>query len=168
MGRGRIVGCLFAALLLPVLTAWPAHAQGTTKAGCTFVFPAHFSPGVTRTPGTVAYGSGGETGSITCVGTIDSHRVRGPGSFGFEGTYTGDCFSNVGSGTYSFTVPTDAGRKHFSGTYTESRLGHTGPVNASQAGARFTGHHVVVPTKGDCVTTPVTDALVYMVGSLRG
>lgn len=119
-------------------------------------------------PSTVAYGSGGETGSITCVGTIDGHRVTGPGSFGFEGIYTGDCFSNVGSGTYFFTVPTDTGLAHFAGTYTESRLGLTGPVNGSQPGARFTGGHVTVPTKGNCVTTPVTEVLAYMVGSFSG
>lgn len=43
-----------------------------------------------------------------------------------------------------------------------------GPVYASQPGAHFTGHHVVVPTQGDCVSTPVTEALTYLVGSFSG
>lgn len=89
VGRGRVVSCLVAALLFPAFMAWPAHAQGTTNAECKVVFPAYFSPGFTMKRSTVAYGSGGETGSVTCVGTFDGHRVTGPGSFGFAGMAAG-------------------------------------------------------------------------------
>ena len=57
---------------------------------------------------------------------------------------------------------------HVAGTFTENRLGLTGPVNGSQPGARFTGRFIVVPTQGDCITRPLTDARVHMAGSFSG
>jgi len=162
--RPWIAGFL-CALLLPALGAWPAHAQGGTSAVCSLRIPANLTPGFSRTSSTGTYGTGGETGTITCSGTVDGHRVTGPGSFGFKGTYTGECFGNVGSGTYFFTVPTDVGQMHFTGTYTETRIGLTGPVEASQPGARFSGPLVVAPTKGDCVTAPVTEVLINIAGT---
>jgi hypothetical protein len=165
----RLAG-LLTVMLLPMVMALPApaHAQGRTNATCSIVLPAYFSPGFGLTTSTISYGSHGETGSISCVGQINGHTVTRPGSFGFEGTYTGDCLSNVGSGRYSITVPTDAGSLHSTGMFMESRLGASGPVDASQPEGHFSGYHVVAPTRGDCVNSPVTEALVYMVGSLSG
>lgn len=169
--RGRIAGCLVAALLLPMLMAWPAHAQGGTSAVCRIVSPIHFSPGLTLSPRSGTYGSGGETGSITCEGTIYGHSVTGPGSFGFEGHYrAGDCLSHNGSGTSFFTVPTDAGPVHVAGgTFRESRIGLNGAARASHAGGiHFVGTYVVVPTQGNCITTVLTDGRAHLAGSLRG
>jgi hypothetical protein len=152
-------------LVVAAITAWPAHARGETPALCSMRIPASLSPGFSLTSSTGTYGTSGETGTIICSGTVDGHRVTGPGSFGFRGTYTGDCFGNVGSGTYSFTVPTEAGPMHFAGTYSETRTGFTGPVRASQRGARFSGAFVVVPIKGDCASEPVTQVSINILGT---
>jgi len=154
------------ALLSPGLGA-SAYGARDTSASCTFTFPNRLSPGFTLTSSTGTYGSGGETGTITCLGSLDGHRVAGPGTFGFEGVYTGDCFGNIGSGTYFFTVPTDVGSKHFTGSYTERRIGFNGPIQASQPGGRFQGVFLVLPQKGDCLTSPVTEVVINMAGTFR-
>jgi hypothetical protein len=159
-----IVG-LLAALILPGPAALPAHAQAESSAVCKIVIPAQLVPGFTTTSGTGTYGTAGEAGSITCAGTIEGHRVTGSGSFGFHGTYIGDCFGNVGSGTYSFTVPTDGGPVRIAGTYTETRTGLTGPVQASHPRGGFRGRFAVVPSKGDCFTTPLTGVLINIAGA---
>jgi hypothetical protein len=80
----------------------------------------------------------------------------------------GTCLSDHGSGTYFFTVPTDAGPVHFAGTYTESSVGPIGHIAGSHPGARLMGDFVFHPTQGDCVSTPVTEALLYGVGVWTG
>ena len=117
------------------------------------------------TSSTGSYGTAGEAGTMICLGSLDGDRVTGPGTFGFEGTYTGDCFGNVGSGTYSFTVPTETGPKRFTGSYTERRSGFNGPVEASQAEGRFRGVFVVLPQEGDCISSPVTGVVINIAGT---
>jgi hypothetical protein len=128
------------------------------------MIPTRLSPGFSLTASTGTYGTVGETGTITCIGSMDGHRVTGPGTFGFEGIYAGDCFGNNGSGTYSFTVPTEVGSKHFTGSYTERRTGFNGPVEASQPGGRFQGLFLVLPQKGDCIVSPVTEVMINIAG----
>ncbi|HEV3365664.1 MAG TPA: hypothetical protein VG795_16290, partial [Acidimicrobiia bacterium] len=166
MPRRPCLAGVLCALLSPVLAA-PAYGAQDTSASCTFIFPNRLSPGFTLTSSTGTYGSGGETGTITCLGSLDGHRVTGPGTFGFEGVYTGDCFGNVGSGTYFFTIPTDVGSKHFTGSYTERRTGFNGPIQASQPGGRFQGVFLALPQKGDCLTSPVTEVVINMAGTFR-
>jgi hypothetical protein len=161
--RRWVVGLL--GVLLTPAPAWPAYGGEETSATCTLTIPTRLSPGFTLTSSTGTYGTAGETGTITCFGSLDGQRVTGPGTFGFEGTYTGDCFGNVGSGTYSFTVPTEVGPKHFTGSYTERRTGFNGPVEASQPGGHFQGVFLVLPRKGDCLASPVTEVVINMVGT---
>jgi hypothetical protein len=166
----RIVGGIVA-LFLPMLVAWPAHAQGgATAADCSISVPEHFSPGVTLSPGSGTETSGGETGSIACSGAFDGHRVTGTGTFGYEGVFTGiNCLFDSAplSGTYSFTVPTDAGPQHFTGTITDARIFVLDRFELSQSGAHFTGTAAIVPTTGTCLVTPVTDLVITMVGSFK-
>lgn len=146
------------------------RGQGETRAECSLSFPAYFSPGLGMTPNSPTFTSAGETGSIHCEGTIHGHTVTGPGSFGFDGTLTdSSCLSHSGSGTSYFTVPTDAGPLHIAGGgFTIKGLGVFGSVEATHADVHFTGSYVLLPTRGNCVTDPVTDARVLMKGSLRG
>ena len=170
MRRIQIAGALTGALLATVI-AWPAHAGAGTSAICSLSFPAHFSPGVTTTAGSGSFASGGETGTINCVGTIDGHAVTGPGSFGFEGTFTGtSCLSHQTSGTSSLTLPTDAGPVHVGGGgFRSSGLGLNGTVEATHnnpAPVHFSGAYLMVPQQGTCATAPMTDASVSMIGVL--
>jgi hypothetical protein len=114
--------------------------------------------------------SGGETGSIACTGTFDGQRVTGPGTFGYEGTFTGiTCLFDSAplSGRYSFTVPTDAGSLHFTGTITDARIAVIDRFDLSQSGAHLTGSAAVVPINGTCLITPTTDILITILGSFR-
>jgi hypothetical protein len=158
---------LLGALLVPSIP-WPAQAIGDTSARCAISIPTRLSPGFSLKSSTGTYGTGGEHGTITCIGSLDGYRVTGPGTFGFEGVYVGDCFGNDGSGTYSFTVPTELGSKHFTGSYSERRTGFNGPVEASHPGGRFEGRFLVLPQKGDCLVSPVTEVVINIVGTFAG
>jgi hypothetical protein len=165
--RRSSVAALLAGVLLATIMAGPVTAQGATTAACTILVPVHFSPGITTTYGSLTVDSGGEKGSITCVGTINGHLVTGPGSFGFLGLLTGSCFSHTAAGTYSWTVPTDAGVMHYAGTFNVNGVGFTGSVHASQPEGSFTGRYVIVPAQ-DCLTAPVTDGIAQLVTSSTG
>jgi hypothetical protein len=143
--------------------------QGRTRAECSISSPAKFAPGIAMAPSSGQLESGGEVGSINCEGTINGHRVTGPGTFGYEGTFTDStCLSHTGSGSSYFTVPTEAGPVRVSGGgFTISGVGLFGNVHATHAGVQFTGSYVLVPTKGSCVADPMTEAGVVMRGSLR-
>lgn len=169
MRRGRIVGWVLA-LFLPMLMAWPAHAQGGTSADCLISIPVHLSPGVSLSPVSGTETTGGETGSIACTGTFDGHRVTGSGTFGYEGVFTAiTCLSDTVplSGSYSFTVPTDAGSLHFGGHISDARTFILDRFELSQSGARFTGTAAIVPSMGTCLITPTTDLVIAIVGSFR-
>lgn len=158
--------------IFPTVQAYGQHDRGGhsgTSAECSISFPAFFSPGLTPVSQSGTFDSRGETGTINCVGQIFGHTVIGPGSFGFEGTVTdSSCVSHKGSGTSYFTVPTDAGPVHVSGGgFTNMGVGVFGGAEAMHTGVHFVGSYLLLPTEGDCVAHPLTQAQVLMNGSLR-
>jgi len=171
VGQTRIVGSLAVlVVILSVVTGGPALAQGVSAADCLISVPVHLSPAVSMAPTSDTETSGGETGSIACTGTFDGQRVTGSGTFGYEGSFTGvTCpFDSAPlSGRYSFTVPTDAGSLHFTGTITDARIAIIDRFELSQSGAHLTGTAAVVPINGTCLITPTTDILITIVGSFR-
>jgi len=133
------------------------------------MFYGILSPGFGLTPTEGTAVSAGENGSVTCAGQIDGHTVTGPGSFGLDGHYTDStCLTQHSSGTYTFTVPTDAGPLHKAGTFSENRLGLSGSEEVTQPGAHGTGSYLALPMRGDCVTAPVTGGTFIAVVSLSG
>ena len=141
-----------------------------TQADCTLSFPAYISGGLTLAPQSATYTSSGETGSISCTGTINGQRITGPGSFAFEGTLTEtSCLSHKGSGHSSFTIPTESGPLHVSGGhFRDAGIGIFGNVDATHAGGvQFVGTYMLFPVKGNCITEPVTEGRVEMRGALR-
>jgi hypothetical protein len=167
MRRARIAGFV-AALLLSAGMAWPAQAQGTTSATCWAAGSFQLSPGLGMADGPGTYSSGGETGSVSCSGTVLGHRVTGSGSFGVEGAYVGTCLADHGPGVLRLTVPTDAGPIRLSGNYMESSIGPIGHIEGTVSGALLAGTFFFGPMRGDCVTAPVTEAFLYAVVSLTG
>ncbi|HEX3607832.1 MAG TPA: hypothetical protein VH134_18060 [Candidatus Dormibacteraeota bacterium] len=159
MRRLRILAAC--ALLLSAAlatTATPARAQG--GAVCTFAASFRVLPGFTTTPTRGTFTTGGETGTIECVGAIFGQAILGAGTFGFEGEYGtgpsgGDtCSDGVGRGTYSMHVPTSLGVVHATGTFTESFLGNAGQMVGSGPVMEISCLYQFHPTEGDCVTTP--------------
>jgi hypothetical protein len=147
-------------LLVPTLVPGLAHAGGGSSVVCTISVPVHFSPGLTMTPGSGVKGSGGETGTILCKGSIDGHNVTGQGGFGFDGTYTdSSCTSGKGDLTFYGTVPTTDGPVHFKGAVTQSWVGLAFKMQGTLSGTPMKATAVAFPTHGDCLTTPVTAAV---------
>jgi hypothetical protein len=154
-----------------LLAAAPAHAADGTSAICTNRVPSTITitPGFSMTPSSGTITTNGQTGSITCVGKIGGHRVTGPGSIGIDETYTNaTCTSHVGSGTVSVTIPTTAGIQHLSGALTERRTALVLTADVRFPGGRFSGIGIVIPTLGNCLLTPLRQALLSVTGLLSG
>ncbi len=172
--RGRAPLMTLAVILVGV-TAPAQVVRAAPAAECTFSTPMHFSPGISPADGTgLRYASdenftGAERGIAECVGILGD-PVTGPGTFGFTGRWTeGDCEANKGAGSYSFTVPTTGGTKHFAGSYAESRVGLNGTVKATQPEGTFTGAFQIIPTgtltnMETCQGKPITQASIVITG----
>jgi hypothetical protein len=141
--------------------AAPVQAEPTLEAVCTFLFPITFSPGLTLQTATGTYGTNGETGSGICVGRANGYDIRGGATFGFQGAFTNaTCLNDVVvSGVYFYSLQTDAGPAHFTGSFTDVRVGLVALIDARQPGSQIKAIGVPVPTKGDCINTPVTEAI---------
>lgn len=172
MPRIRII--VFAAALLAL--AATAQAQAQTAAACTFSTHVTLSPGVSTTPSTGTFTTGGQTGTIDCQGVIAGAMITGPGTVGYSGSYgTGllgpdDCAQGGGSGTFDYTIPTTAGAYGVSGGFTFQRVALAGEFTGRAEGAGyFAGVFEFTPDEGqDCVNVPVTSASVTGQAVLAG
>jgi hypothetical protein len=150
-------------------------ADAAEATPCRFTAEFDLAPGLSLTPTSGTFTSGGETGTINCSGRVDGRMVTGPGTFGADGSYgTADGDSCVsggeGSGTQSFTLRTGNGPVPVGNVITftyqpvpgspADREGAdvTRPAVASGrfSGPRFSGTFEVTLVRGDCVTAPVT------------
>jgi hypothetical protein len=168
--RTRRVVAVAAAVLFIALTPVHAEAASTTDAVCTSVFTAHITPGFSMRPGSGSVTSNGETGRLVCSGTAYGKRITGPGTFSVEETYTSGpaCLTDKSSGEVRSTIPTTGGPIHIVGALTGRRLGLVEFVDIAFPRARFSGTGVVVPTRGNCLITPLTRALVSITATFRG
>lgn len=119
------------------------------------------------TSGTVT--SRGATGTLLCAVRLDGQPITGLGTFSVEETYTNaTCLADASTGHVAATIPTATGPKHISGALTGRRLGLVEFVEIVFPNARFSATGLVLPTRGDCLLTPITTALVSVTGTLRG
>jgi hypothetical protein len=171
-GRRRSLSLLVAAGAL--LVGGVATAPGSAGAAipaitavCSATVPLHLAPGLRalqRTEGSNQ--SFGETGTLGCAGTLDGLRIVGTGTIGFAGTYAGTCSAASGRGTWSFSIPVDdhgvTRVVQHSGTYSAPNVTlailFTGRFETGQ----LSGAGAVVPTQGNCLTQPLTGALLPM------
>jgi hypothetical protein len=167
--RRVAVPAVLAAAVAAALATPPAQAAGGTSAVCTNRFTAWVTPGFTPIPGTGTISSHGQTGSITCAGRIAGHRVTGPGTVGIDYVYTnGSCTGHIGEGTVRVDIPTTAGMKHLVGALSVRRTALALRALARFGSQNFHGVGVIVPTRGTCVVTPLSQALVSVTGVLSG
>jgi hypothetical protein len=144
------------ALVLFTLTPAPrAFAAGGGSAICVMMSHLSFSPGITSTSQRVASSTHGETGAITCTGTVNGHQVTGGGTIGFEGFFDISCVGGTGTETVSMTIPTTAGPEKLSFVVNETVL----PGSGYKTGDPLVGMapFVYYPSQGNCVTSPVTE-----------
>lgn len=140
----------------------PAHAltllSTRSTAVCSILSPETVTPGVSLSPQTFAYDSGGETAQLTCLGAFKGFAVTGPGRYSEKGTLTGTCVQSVqgsGPGHFSLTVPTSGGSVRVEGDYTAWTLGAVG----SEKGTSISSTFEIIPTSGTCVT-PIMSVLI--------
>ena len=86
----RIAGSVVTAAAVALLAASPAQAGAGTSAVCSVSFPRAsitppFMPFV-LTPASGTVTSGGQTGSVSCVGRIGGDRITSPGQGGIVHT----------------------------------------------------------------------------------
>jgi hypothetical protein len=164
MGRRAVLAVIasFVAIVGP-----GAVAGGGEPKTCSFSAVFTLAPGLSIEPTSGTFTSHGERGQITCE--------AGNGSFGAEGRYgTADpdaCFaSGEGTAIQSWTMQLGADRLHETNsiTFTYGVLAAGGVVSGQFQGPRFSGTFEVTPTKGDCVTDPITEVSLNGKGIMRG
>lgn len=149
-----------AAVIVAAPPAAPAHAarSGVT---CTFAYFPEISPGLSLTPSAGRITSDAR-GVADCEGELGGADVIGPGPFRFEGTYeNGSCQGGgVGTGRIIATIPTYLGEVEIDDPITFRFGPGSGfpPGVGDWTGKRTSGRYVVLPTEGDCVSSPVTEA----------
>jgi hypothetical protein len=154
---------------MPTASAATESARTSVAAVCSATIPLNISPGLlalTRTQGSNQ--SLGETGSLSCLGTLDGHPVAGPGTVGFTGTYDGTCNSTSGTGTWSFSLPVDDNGVtrvvHHGGAYTAPGLSLVIIFTGDFETGRLAGTGPVLPVQGNCLTQPMTKASFILTG----
>jgi len=134
---------------------------------CTADWVARLDQPISRTSSFGQFTSGGETGVISCQGTLQGHAVTGPGTYGESGAFGpgpaggADCTNGAGAGDFSATIPTDAGRQHVEGLVSFYWAGPGGVV----FDGRFPAAFRLSPGAGDCLNEPARE-LHFQVGGI--
>ena len=155
------------ALLGALLAVFPLPAATSQEGGafCTYTASFRISPGLSATPSTGRFTSNGRTGSADCQGQLRGRQVTGRGTFGLSGNYDGGCALYGISGRFSSRFPTSRGQLRHEGSFEGTGSGpQFGLVSASSRGEEFQGTFQFTPTRGDCVTTPITEGRVTVQG----
>lgn len=150
-------------MALLALGPGPADAAGAPPSHCVFEARFRLTPGLSVLPGRGEFDSGGETGRITCRGTLSAGPVTGAGTFGAKGRYgtgsSGDTCQTggEGDGVQTFTVPTAGGPVHVTNPFTFHYGIATGHVlGGTFEGDAFAGTFEISSFEGDCVANPMT------------
>ena len=159
-------GAALVLLLAPATATAEEPAEGPTAAICSARATMSFAPGTRLVGGA---GTNASTdGSISCVGVVNGHRITGPGTLAFNDVYGlspggQSCAFDIGAGTQTYTLPTDAGPARISEPFT-----FYGAPAGSFLAPVFSGTFQVVPTDGStCVSTPVRRSVILMQGALQ-
>jgi hypothetical protein len=149
---------LAALVVFLTMGASPALSAGVSTASCTGTWRVSFSsPGVGLAPNRVTFVN--HDAALICVGSVAGSLVTGPGAFSEEGVLEGTCLTGTGSATFSVTVPTLAGPATLRNVPFRMSTGLGFGFKYSDS---FLGPlaFVFVPTKGNCVTSAVTEIAV--------
>ena len=160
-------GTLAAVAAATLLAAAPAHAAGKTSAACASQFTSTISPGLSIAPSSGTQTTGGQSGTIGCIGKIAGRRITGIGSVGYDSTYTaGSCASETSTGTVRGTVPTAAGDRHLVGALTVQRTALVIRAQVQFDDIRYSGIGPAIPLLGNCILTPLRRVLIVLTGTL--
>jgi hypothetical protein len=173
-GRGRGVLCC-AGLALWLAAAAPVAAsprgEGDSAGADSTAALCSFRAAVVFSPPAQAFGGAGSiastSGTISCLGVVQGHRVTGPGPLSFTSAYgvapLGEsCAFDTGPGTQTYTIPTTAGPVRFS-----EPVDFFGAVAGAFFAHTYSGAFQIIPADGStCVTSPVRDATIIGEGAV--
>src|SRR6266508_249532 len=111
-----LVAAAGAVLLAPAAPA--TAAAPVSDLNCTITVTTDVHPGVTTQLRHLASTSHGLTGTATCTGTVNGHRVSGIGRFVVNTQVLGNCTQATGASTFVLKIPTAGGTKTVAGRYT--------------------------------------------------
>ena len=168
--RPNTEAILIFVLALVGLGGIPAEAEQGTH--CSFEFVITLSPGLSMGPSS---GTHDGDGLVTCEGLVNGKQPTGSGTLGDTGPYgTKDpdsCSGGEGTGVDTLKIPTAGGLEtvisEFTFTFGDRLPTHGGLGAGEFKGSRFSGWFEFTPTKGDCVTAPVTEAKVVGEGIIH-
>jgi hypothetical protein len=136
---------------------------GPVNAYCHFEFPLTISPGLSVTPRSAKLTSGGRSGRVTCSGHVYGKAITGTGTVAVRAhAVASTCGYGSGTGETRLELPTADGTVKVKYPFTFHYVGATG----SFMGKKASGGFVFAPTKGDCVTAPITKVHVESFGVL--
>ena len=160
---GWLKACIAAIVLVAGLSPLPASAGGSSQASCVTELRLTLSPGLSMSPSTVSYGTSGASATITCLGSVNGHAVTGPGTIEDRGiARAATCASGAGTSVLSMKIPTAGGLVAMAIPVDYTFVGGVGQRPAGM----FPGGFVFIPTRGDCILTPVTEVAVVVYGTL--
>ncbi|MGQ0466383.1 MAG: hypothetical protein ACT4QG_13800 [Sporichthyaceae bacterium] len=154
------------AAVLILVGPWAATngAQAARATKCTAAIGTIvLDPGLAATKRTKNTYRSPAAGTITCDGPVLGKKPTGPGVFTRNvGSFVGSC-TDGGKGSFNntFEFPTAGGTLTLvvKGPFTFGVL-KGGAVGGQARGDKADGTFSVVPSKGDCVTSPVTEVKV--------
>jgi len=135
---------------------------GPVNAYCHFEAPLTISPGLSVTPRAVKITSGGPTGRATCSGHVYGKAITGTGTVAFRGRAVASCAYGSGTAEARLELPTADGTVKVQYPFSFHAVGATG----SFMGKKASGGFAFAPTRGNCVTAPVTKVHVEAFGVL--
>lgn len=160
-----------AALALVAAGIGPANARAEETTRCTFAYVINLSPGLSTQPSSGTVTTNGSTGKMDCKGPVNGQPARGKGTIGIDGHYgfrdPDSCASGItgggeGIGSTALMVPTKAGEQRMDDWYslTYGKPSSRGVLSGTFEGGHYSGTFSIYPLKGDCLTSPLTQALV--------
>ena len=158
---GAVVLTIAALLTVP---ATPGQASGSS-AVCSFEFHVSFTPGLTLTWTNTHFSTGGQTGSILCLGTANGQELMGSGAIGVDGVGPANCAADTPTLRLSLTLPTAGGAPtSVTGQMKATRIG----LVITFAGDVFSATALGVPDPGACLALdPIRGGTVTGQGNLH-
>ena len=160
----------FVAVMALALVSWPSAAVGdevrVVDRGGTVVcvsdaYTVAIAPGLSLAPAEQTFGSTAPS-SANCRGSVQGRQVTGLGTVSIkDGVMSGStCARASGKARAVFTVPTADGPVEFVNHFTFESAGAGGTFTGDLASGVF----AFTPTKGDCVSEPLTSVTVHRLG----
>ena len=148
----------------------PVDAKKGTR--CSGEFLVTITPGLSMEETSGTHDTGDKPGTAECDGPVNGKKPTGTGTLKESGSYEAStCRSGKGDGTDILEIPTTGGVQKvvsdFTFTYGGPPRSPRGLAAGEFKGSRFTGRIEFTPTKGDCFSSPVTEARVFFEGVIH-